>query len=50
MSLVAVTASETVGMMGAGAGAGTGAGIGVAALAIPSITALTSWAKSIEST
>jgi hypothetical protein len=46
MSLVAVAASETVGMMGAGGGAG----IEVAALAIPSITALTSWAKSIGST
>jgi hypothetical protein len=35
-----------VGIMGAGGGAG----IGVAALAIPSIIALTIWARSIEST
>jgi len=41
-----VVASETVCMMGAGGGAG----IKVATLAIPSITALTSWAKSIGST
>jgi len=41
-----VAASETVCMMGAGGGVG----IRVATLAIPSITALTSWAKNIGST